>query len=55
MQYDPQRYQGYLPSIHFLMLIQFRVTGGLGPIPTVIREEVGYTLDGPSVCHRPNT
>lgn len=53
MQYDPQRYQGYLLSIHFLMLIQF--TGGLGPIPTVIREEVGYTLDGPSVCHRPNT
>jgi len=34
------------------ILIQFRVAGGLKPIPEVIRQEAGFTLDRSPVHHR---
>ena len=43
------------PSIHpsfYTRLIQFRVLGGLEPIPAVIRREAGFTLDRSPVHHR---
>lgn len=33
------------PTIHFIPLIQFRVTVGLEPIPAVTGREMGYTAD----------
>lgn len=43
------------PSIRYLLLIQFRIPGGLESIPAVTGRVVGYTLIRSPVYRRANT
>jgi len=44
-----------VPSIFYTRLIQFRVAGGVEPIPAVIGKKVAYTMDRLPIHHRAKT